>query len=281
MELLQLRYFYESSKNENFAKTAEKYFVPASSVSASIKRLEEELGCKLFDRQSNRIVLNENGKTLQKSCLAIFEELDSTVSKLKNAPEQYTEIKLLILSFKERMISAMIEYQRLHPNIRFDTTFNIKNTDVSQYDIVIDKDISKYSEHKKIELSSYQLCFRSTIDSPLVGKSLKMSDLRYQSFVTMETEDELNSVLFDSCKAAGFHPNIAIQTNDQQFYKECTQAGIGISLWRKYNPPASEKLANLSVSDFHARQTIFLYYKPMHSNTAISDFIDFLAKREF
>ena len=34
MELLQLRYFYESAKNENFAKTAEKYMVPASSVSA-------------------------------------------------------------------------------------------------------------------------------------------------------------------------------------------------------------------------------------------------------
>ena len=31
MELLQLRYFYESAKNENFAKTAEKYMVPASS----------------------------------------------------------------------------------------------------------------------------------------------------------------------------------------------------------------------------------------------------------
>ena len=52
MELLQLRYFFDSAKNEHFAKTAEKYWVPASSVSASIKRLEEELGCKLFDRQS-------------------------------------------------------------------------------------------------------------------------------------------------------------------------------------------------------------------------------------
>ena len=47
MELLQLRYFYESAKHENFAKTAEKYMVPASSISASVKRLEDELGCKL------------------------------------------------------------------------------------------------------------------------------------------------------------------------------------------------------------------------------------------
>ena len=57
MELLQLRYFFDSSKNESFAKTAQKYMVPPSSVSASVKRLESELGCRLFDRQSNRIKL--------------------------------------------------------------------------------------------------------------------------------------------------------------------------------------------------------------------------------
>ena len=81
MELLQLRYFYESAKNENFAKTAEKYMVPPSSVSASVKRLEDELGCKLFDRRSNRITLNENGMQLQNSLSVIFDELDQTVEK--------------------------------------------------------------------------------------------------------------------------------------------------------------------------------------------------------
>ena len=54
MELLQLKYFYESAKNENFSKTAEMFMVPTSSVSASIKRLEKEfapaveLGMKSF-----------------------------------------------------------------------------------------------------------------------------------------------------------------------------------------------------------------------------------------
>ena len=42
MEMLQLRYFYESAQNESFAKTAEKYMVPTTSVSASVKRLEKE-----------------------------------------------------------------------------------------------------------------------------------------------------------------------------------------------------------------------------------------------
>ena len=42
MEMLQLRYFYESAMAESISKTAQKFMVPASSVSASIKRLEKE-----------------------------------------------------------------------------------------------------------------------------------------------------------------------------------------------------------------------------------------------
>ena len=281
MELLQLRYFYESAQNESIAKTAETHMVPASSVSASIKRLEDELGVKLFDRQSNKIVLNDNGKAFQRTCMAIFTELEEATESIKTPSPQSSEIKVLILSLRERMMTAMVEYQKKHPEVRFSAPFNISNTDMMEYDLIIDKDITKYSEYKKIELCSYRLCFRTVADSPLVDKELSMKDLRHQPFVTMEKETELNSVLFESCKAAGFYPNIVVQTNDPQYYKYATQAGLGISLWRKYSTPQNDGLVNLSVSDFYARQTINLYYKPPHSNAAVSNFIEFLKHRSF
>ena len=62
MEMLQLRYFYDSAMGESFSKTAQKYMVPVSSVSASVKRLEQELGTPLFDRTGNRVLLNEKGR---------------------------------------------------------------------------------------------------------------------------------------------------------------------------------------------------------------------------
>ena len=40
MELLQLRYFMESAQRGSFAATAEQYLVPATSVSAAVRRLE-------------------------------------------------------------------------------------------------------------------------------------------------------------------------------------------------------------------------------------------------
>ena len=276
MELLQLRYFYESAQNESIAKTAEAHMVPASSVSASIKRLEDELGAKLFDRHSNKIVLNENGKAFQRACMAIFTELETAAADIKTPSPKSSEIKILILSLRERMATAMIQYQKKHPEVLFNAVFNANGDEASQYDLIIDKDIENYYEYKRIELCSYRLCFRTVADSPLVGKELTMKDLRHQPFVTMEKETELNSVLFESCKAAGFYPNIRVMTNDPQYYKYATQAGIGISLWRKYSTPQNDNLVNLTVSDFYARQTINLYYKLPHANTAVADFIEFL-----
>ena len=87
MELLQLRYFFDSAKTENFSRTAEKYMVPPSSVSAAVKRLESELGVQLFDRTDNRILLNGNGKRVQQSLCIVFDELDKLRDSFAESPE--------------------------------------------------------------------------------------------------------------------------------------------------------------------------------------------------
>ena len=153
MELLQLRYFYESAKNENFAKTAEKYMVPASSVSASVKRLEDELGCKLFERQSNRISLNENGKVLQNSLSVIFDELDCTIDKIRTDKPKKTEVRLLVLGLREYISQIMFEYQKEHDNVNFVAMYDSDSHASIDYDIIIDKDCSAYPNYNTRNLS--------------------------------------------------------------------------------------------------------------------------------
>ena len=96
MELLQLRYFYESAKTENFTHTAQKFQVPTTSVSASVKRLEKELGCRLFDRVANKIVLNANGRLMQQKLCTIFRELDGVTQAISEVTDIPREIKLLV-----------------------------------------------------------------------------------------------------------------------------------------------------------------------------------------
>ena len=281
MELLQLRYFYETAKNGSIAQTAADHWVPASSVSASIKRLEQELGCQLFDRQSNRITLNKSGKKLQNSLRVIFDELDETVAYLKRPAKQVSEIRILVLTMRERIVNTLVEYQKNHPDVHIHAMFNANNDVPSQYDVIVDQECDAYPEYNQRELCSFQLCFKAPANSPLVGKMLTMKDLRNQSFITMDTNTELNSALLEGCKNADFYPNIVIRTNDPSYYTRCVQNKLGIGLWRKYNDPKNDGLEYLTVTDFHARQTMYLYFKRNTGNEALNSFVDFLTAREF
>ena len=69
MELLQLTYFRDAAKLENFSKVAQKHYVAQPAVSHAISRLENELGVKLFTRSGNKVILNECG-------MAFYEDLN-------------------------------------------------------------------------------------------------------------------------------------------------------------------------------------------------------------
>lgn len=56
--------FYEVSKYGSFSKTAELTYTTQSSVSKSIKKLEEELGTQLFYRKAGGIELTDKGREL-------------------------------------------------------------------------------------------------------------------------------------------------------------------------------------------------------------------------
>lgn len=282
MELLQLRYFYESAKHENFAKTAEKYMVPASSVSASVKRLEDELGCKLFDRRSNRIVLNENGMRLQNSLAVIFAELDQTVEKIRANKTQKTEIRILVLAMREFISNIMFEYQKLYPNVHFVAMFDVDNNVDSDFDLIIDKNCDLYTEYYRRELGNYKVGFMAVPDHPLVGKDILMKDLRNERFITLEYELGLNSTLFECCKNSGFYPNIVLQTNDRQCFRQSAKEGIGIGLWLKTKlAPPPEGLVDLNVTDLHLSHTLYLYYKNGIVSEQLKNFIKFLTAKEF
>ena len=281
MELLQLRYFYESAKNENFAKTAEKYMVPASSISASVKRLEEELGCRLFERRSNRIFLNENGKKLHNSLAVIFDELDGVVEEIKDSKPERSEVRVLILAMREYVSGLILEYQKMHPDVHFVAIFDADNEHSLDYDFIIDKVADIYHGYKRHELGSYGLCFKAVPEHPLIGKELSMRDLRNEKFITLEYELGLNSTLIDCCLAAGFHPNIILQTNDRQCFRNAAEEGIGIGLWIDSNlAPAPERLVNLSITDLQTRRhTLYLYHKNISASEQLKSFADFITAR--
>ena len=85
MDLHYLEIFYEVAKAKSFTKAADKLFINQSAVSIQVKKFEDILKVKLFDRSSKKIKLTYVGETLYKMAEDIFE-------KVKRAEKEITRV---------------------------------------------------------------------------------------------------------------------------------------------------------------------------------------------
>ena len=76
--------FYFVAKNQSFTKAAEKLFVSQPAITQNIKKLEDELGRKLFYRTNKGIKLTEEGKNL-------YNYLQSSIEILSNAEDKFKQ----------------------------------------------------------------------------------------------------------------------------------------------------------------------------------------------
>lgn len=279
MEILQLRYFYESAKTESFTRTAEKYLVPVSAVSSSVKRLEKELGSSLFDRDANRIQLNSNGKLLQKSLCVVFHELDDTIGKLSDHSLDSREIKLLVRGMRRDITNYITEYKAIYPDTAFKIAFEQEHTDFLDYDVIIDEENPRYAEYERVELFSMQLRLKCSAAHPLSRKKLSLSQLCKQPFVLMDTNGNMNRILVDACNRAGFHPQISVVCNDIECYEKFLQCNMGIGIGRHTAAATIPGVVDLNVTDFRERYTLYAYYVEKEYYGNVKNFVEFIKSK--
>jgi len=84
MENYQLRYFLAVVETGSFIKAAKRVFVTQPTLSAGIKKLEPDLGSKLFDRTSRRVFLTESGTRFVPHVKSILYQLNLAEADIKS-----------------------------------------------------------------------------------------------------------------------------------------------------------------------------------------------------
>lgn len=77
MTIEKLEYFYTIAKYNSISKASEELYVSKSTLSSSLKSLEEEIGDQLFDRSGKKLSLNQKG-------MQVFAEVTIILKKMKN-----------------------------------------------------------------------------------------------------------------------------------------------------------------------------------------------------
>ena len=262
MELLQLRYFYESAKTENFSHTAEKYVVSPSSVSISIKKLERELGYDLFDRSGNKIRLNNNGRILQKALSIALPALDEAVETITASdPEQHGEVRLLVRSERRTILDHIYRFKQTHPNIIFHISHDFSTKELSSFDFVIDEQTNRYGNFSCLPIIKERVLLAVSANNPLCGKKLLLKDLRNEPFITMCQGSSLNRITVEACKKAGFTPNIIIESDDPHYIRKSVEMDFGISFIPvvSWQGELGDNTAFLDVVDFDLTRITCVY----------------------
>jgi len=284
MELLQLRYFLESADSENFSKTAEKYMVAPSSVSISVKKLETELGCKLFDRQGNKIRITANGLVLRQALRTALSAIDGAVAAITNSPADDTrEIHILVRAERRIITKNLIAFKERYPHVAFHLVHDFNTTDVEKFDIIIDEQSDAYQGFERVPILSENLRFSASVRNPLCGKKLTVSDLVDQPFLTMGENSSVNRLTREVCRKAGFQPNIIIESDDPYYLRKYIELDFGISLIPEisWKDDLSQQITFLDVVDFQQKRVTYAYFNRKKSGLSIAGkFYDFILKQE-
>ena len=233
MELLQLRYFLTVAHLQSITRAAAFHRVPQPAMSQTIARLEKELGdVRLFDRRNNRIYLNENGRMFLSHVEKALFELDNGVQAMRSKCEDVSgSIRLLALEGRRFCFDCVSRFAEMYPHINFSISHDYSADDAVEYDLCISSVQSHGQMHGFVPLIREPIILAVHEGHPLAQKkSVKLSELRNEKFITMSPRSTLYALTYEHCRSCGFEPHIPFICDDPYYVRTYVSENMGVSL---------------------------------------------------
>lgn len=273
MDILQLKYFCNAAKTQNFSETARNFSVPPSDISQTVARLEKELGCNLFERHSNKIRLSENGRAFYQRVSKGIELIEDACTEIKDTNENNNEqIKICITTNINVITNTIDEFKNRYPNVSF--YINHRFFENETYDFVIANDrFSNKSYLGERVLSEPIALAVSNKNSLSREKKLTAEKLFDKKFVTMQSENSLYEITNKICYDMGFVPKIAIQSDNSYFIRKYVEMDLGIAFIPKisWGGQFSENVTLVELNGY--KQIVYLFRKKTgYMTKAVTEF---------
>lgn len=244
MDIHQLRVFTSVFKNKSFSKASEELHLTQPTISNHVKALEDEFGCKLFDRLGRTIIPTKEAEILFNHSMELIEKASAIKEAIGEIRKDLTG-KLIVgastIPGVYLMPRIMKEFQKRHPS----TTFQILISDSRGV-------VESVSKHELLlgivgaQLGNEQINYLPFVEDELIvvsypsraGKNrmtlkelvkLPMILREEGSGTRNETEKFLESkgVSIDSLKVAGIF-------GSTDAVKQAVKAGLGVSVLSKF-----------------------------------------------
>lgn len=244
MELRQLHYFIAVAEELNFTNAAQKLHIAQQPVSIQIKKLEDEIGVKLFDRTTRQVILTPAGNIFLEEVRQMFRHLDKAIEgakisgkgnriKINLGYESATTCRILptyIKRIHNKLPKIRIELHELEAH---EIYHKIHNGDIDLGLMFLDKEYLKFEEFeiKKLGVDRSVVAFPKS-HSFSGRESIALNDLHSQPFIVVKqsVKPDFYKKFINLCKDAGFEPNIVQEVTSEQALMSLVAEGIGITI---------------------------------------------------
>lgn len=220
MELLQLQYFLRLANCPHVTQTANELHISQPSLSATVKKLESELGVQLFLRKGRNIVLSPYGEAFRQYVEEAFLALENgktVLERMRGAED--TGLRLGILS-PYIWNELFRQFYEVCPDARI-SRFSIEDDQFSES--ILDGKIDLYLggvngiESKDLSRLDYAMLYEDDMvllvsdRHPLAGrKEIDLRDCRDERFIHLEERTSLQQFINGMFARAGFSPRVVM-----------------------------------------------------------------------
>ncbi|MBP3376559.1 MAG: LysR family transcriptional regulator [Clostridia bacterium] len=300
-------YVYTVWKERSFSKAASRLYISQPSLSAKIKKIEEELGASIFDRSTSPLRLTEFGQIY----IDAISEVRQIERRIENSVNDMNMLHSGELSIGASNVFAayvlpplIAKFKRKYPHVKIqlieDNTASLERMlSGNEIDIVVDNnhydrelfDRKEYTEERILlavpsdvevckETARYELSERDIFQRQYLGDSfpaVPLSLFKDIPFILLTPNNDTRTRGEKMCKDAGFRPNIVLEVHQQAtaYMIATTKMGatfVSDTLVQKMPSHANLKYYKLD-SELSKRKVYFTLKKHKHQTKAMEEFM--------
>jgi len=239
MNFRDLQYLVAIDELKHFHNAAEKCFVSQPTLSGQIKKLEEELGVLLIERNNRQVMMTEVGKRIVKQAKIVLSEANEikTIAQSFQNP-MVGEIKIgLIPTLAPYLLPLIIPMlKKTYPLLQIwlhehQTAVLLKKLQEGDLDALILALPIDTDEFETIDLFKESFYLAVPANSPLATRSrIKTTDLNAKDILLLEEGHCMRGQALDVCYANGANEFSGYRATSLETLRYMVAEGIGMTL---------------------------------------------------
>jgi LysR family transcriptional regulator, low CO2-responsive transcriptional regulator len=253
----QLRAFVSLARHGSFTVAAKELCLTQSAVSHSMRALEEDLGCRLFDRMGKKILLTLAGEQLlphAEEILKRMEKARSGVTKLSQWGQSKLRVCASTTACQYILPGVIRDFQKTFPKVQLniepgDTTEAVDLLDQRSIDCAICLEPNREERFEFRPLFSDELLFLVGAEHPWARQGrVERNEIPDQNYVLYNKGTYTFELIEKYFRDEHIALNTVIELRSMEAIKELVKAGIGISILAPW--VAEKEIAERSLSAF-------------------------------